>query len=89
MRCLIRFTEQNQVAAGKVAEQRQAIASDFSPRSRYPKEVSSRGATGGGERACHLSPLRGFNVCPPSYLGLKSEAITCRRSATELAMSLT
>ena len=29
----------------------------------------------------HLSPLRG-SPSPPCYLGLKPEAIACRRSAT-------
>ena len=65
-----------------VAERRQAIASDFSPRSLCNEQAQA------AERrqvqtpyTCRRSAT--FNVAKPlTDLGLKSEAITCRCSAT-------
>ena len=69
----------------QVAEPRQAIASDFSPRKTQRPKIESRGATTEGiTRAPVAAPRLGV-LCWNAYLGLKPEAITCRRSATILA----
>ena len=67
-----------------VAEQRQVIASDFSPRITAPR-MPSRGATTGvcsllRSPTCRRSAALVLAVNP--NLGLKPEAITCRHFAT-------
>jgi hypothetical protein len=65
----------------KVAERRNAIASDFSPRCLWIV-IESRGAATGVGVGEHLPSLRDFPGFLDTHLGLKSEAVICRCSAT-------
>ena len=68
----------------RVAEPRQVIASDFSPRKTERPKIESRGATTASITRAPVAASRLGVLCWNAFLGLKPEANTCRRSATIL-----
>ena len=65
------------------AEQRQAIAWDASPRKKMPIIIKSRSD---GRRVCRASPVAASRLLmsySSVFLGLASQAITCRHFVTE------
>jgi len=72
-------------SGAQVAEQRHAIASDFSPRNVITNQNNESRSDGRWPRfvasAPAAAPRLRFGVAA-RHLGLKPEAITCRRSAT-------
>ena len=69
-------------APDAVAERRQAIASDFSPRMLFNIHAQAAERRQVQTTCKHLPSLRDSQRGQTTDLGLKSEAITCRCSAT-------